>query len=658
MKIEVLARKLQPLMPREVSHWLRVRELAYSGTKELIDKQIVMTAQRVLGAAWNRPLLSMPPRAIANPKGGFHLGSLLYEKEKWPVGISRQELIQNLAIFGRSGAGKTNAAFHLLRQLNEQKVPFVFLDWKRTARHLLPKLKSRVQVFTPGRRLLPFRFNPFVPPPALEPKVYAHLLVDVLSDAYTLGEGARSLIQKALVELYSDGSKWPSVKDVIQEVEKVPGTQRIQLWKTSALRALQSLALADLSAADEAGQKQIVDLLVEGQTIIELDGLNLAARQFLVPILSLWLYHTLLAQDERETLKLVLFIEEAHHVLYRGDARKESVIELLLRQGREMGLAIVVIDQHPSLISSAVLGNTFTSICLNLKNPQDVRKAADLSLVGESDREMFTKLPVGQAVVKLQDRWREPFLVQVPQVPVEKGFITDERLLSFVSRRAGSSSIKPEKQGSRGFHRVLLDDLVLSVDELAFLDDVLTRKLDGVKRRYRRLKWSIHKGHRIKEALVRRGWLASEVVPVGNSRKVLLRISEQAREKLGLSKASVRREGLAHEYWKSVYARRLREQGYRVSVESPRIGGYVDVLGERNGKRIGVEIETGKSNVVENVRNCIRAGFDQVWVVAATHEAWAKIDRRLAAAGLLGIRRLSLLNEARPFRPSVVSSRV
>jgi len=51
---------------------------------------------------------------------------------------------------------------------------------------------------------------------------------------------------------------------------------------------------------------------------------------------------------------------------------------MLLRQCREIGIAIIVVDQHPALISSGCLGNTYTTICLNLKDPSDINKAAAL----------------------------------------------------------------------------------------------------------------------------------------------------------------------------------------------------------------------------------------------------------------------------------------
>ena len=118
----------------------------------------------------------------------------------------------------------------------------------------------------------------------------------------------------------------------------------------------------------------------------------------------------------------MIFIEEAHHVLYkRAQTSHETVLEMLLRQCRELGIGIIVIDQHPHLLSSAALGNTYTTLCLNQKDPSDIAKAAAISLLDSDEKRYFSMLPVGQAIAKLQDRWTKPVLLQFPLVDVAKG---------------------------------------------------------------------------------------------------------------------------------------------------------------------------------------------------------------------------------------------
>ena len=61
-------------------------------------------------------------------------------------------------------------------------------------------------------------------------------------------------------------------------------------------------------------------------------------------------------------------------------------------------------------------------------------------------------------------------------------------------------------------------------------------------------------------------------------------------------------------------------RGYQVLEEMPIGGGKtIDLVAARNGKRIAVEIETGKSDASANVRKCKKAGFTDVAVVAVSN---------------------------------------
>jgi len=631
MNIEKVASKLAPLMPDDVKHWLRVRELADSDTRDLIDKEIRYHAYDRLGDFHNRLLLSLPPRATI--RGSFNLGTIVYDKEQWPCGLRKHELLQNLAIFGRSGAGKTNVAFHILEQLIERKIPFLFLDWKRTARHLLPRIKKRVNIYTPGRSLAPMLFNPFMPPPGLQHRVYVNHLVDVIAEAYTLGDGARSILRKAIVACYQ--TTWPRAKDVLDEVERMELKGRAHGWRMSAVRALETLSFIDPPRQVAHTQRDLVESLLHQNTILELNGLDQGTKKLLVPILCLWLYYVRLGASEREILNLVIFIEEAHHVLYRQEQRaKESVMNMLLRQCREMGMGIVVIDQHPHLISSAALGNTYTTICLNHKDPADINKAAALSLVDEEDKKWFSMLPVGQGIVKLQDRWVKPFVVNFPLVQFKKGLVTDELLSRLLSGSTTLSALK--RRMDKEFvekRRFRIKDIVLEEDAFGFIEDIDEYENDGVDARYKRLGLSADKGNRLKQHLVGSGVIQEQMVTTGRTRKVLLKVAERAARKLGLDK-KVMRGSLAHEYWKGFYAELFRDKGYQIEFESPRRHGRVDVRARKGNESVAIEVETGKSDVVWNVRQDLLAKFTRVLVVATDESALGKVTQQLARARL------------------------
>lgn len=73
---------------------------------------------------------------------------------------------------------------------------------------------------------------------------------------------------------------------------------------------------------------------------------------------------------------------------------------------------------------------------------------------------------------------------------------------------------------------------------------------------------------------------------------------------------------LEHEYYKELVARHYRLNGYEVEKEVPiGEGKEVDLVATKGNESIAIEVETGKSDVEENIRKCKEAGFEKVVVV-------------------------------------------
>ena len=150
------------------------------------------------------------------------------------------------------------------------------------------------------------------------------------------------------------------------------------------------------------------------------------------------------------------------------------------------------------------------------------------------------------------------------------------------------------------------------------------------------------RGNRLKSDLVEAGILDEEQVKVGRTYKVLLRVTHQARTKLGLSK-TLGRGSIGHEYWKNFYATMLKDDGYEVELEAPRNNGRVDVLARQDGEQIAVEIETGKSDPGWNVKQDLLAKCNKVLVVVTDESAMDKVFMQLWNAGLIIPDRVSIV---------------
>ncbi len=676
MNIEKIALWLEPLMPDKIKTWMKARDMSDLATRQLIEKQIISTAYKIFGDPRKAKVLSLPPAKVTSKP--LKLGYVIYDTKKHSFGLNYQQLLQHTAILGRSGAGKTNVVMNLFKQLVDKRMPVLFFDWKKNGRDILPYLKTRqkANVYTVGRSVSPFPFNPFSPPPGIEPSIYLQHLVDVLANAYTLGDGARSLIQKAMVWAYDKYGKVISIDQVIEgidhAVKKVGNKTKSYSWKATALRALEELKLSKLAGGTVKDQVSFTKQLVNGVNIVELDSISQSARKFIVPLLFSWAYQVKFADSSREKLSLVLILEEAHNVLHRSKSTNESLTETLLRQCRELGIGVVLVDQQPSQLPSSALGNIHTSICLNLKDTSDISKAAGLSLLDDTEKHYLSQLEIGTGIVKLQNSWPNPFLVAFDHLKLTKGQVTDDVVVRHMSGNlAGSGQGRPILPNSGRFCGVggripsnNPDDVIISL-----VQDILLHPDDGVKVRYKRLGISVWKGNEIKDELLALGWVSQRIVNDGNTRKTILHLTDKGRQNFGIQKVGlprtngitrhdkkgwidvglvidyasrdkndipqeIRNESLEHYYYKHRYANRLRELGYTVEIEATLGSGVADVFAHKAGQTLIFEIETGRSDFEKNLRHGLLSGFSVV-VLATNEKAMQKIEKALVAKELM-----------------------
>jgi len=73
-----------------------------------------------------------------------------------------------------------------------------------------------------------------------------------------------------------------------------------------------------------------------------------------------------------------------------------------------------------------------------------------------------------------------------------------------------------------------------------------------------------------------------------------------------------------------------RKAGYEVNEEVPIKDGSVDLVASDGKELIAIEIETGKSDAIRNIRKDLQAGFDRVVVGLIDPELKSKIVRLLA----------------------------
>jgi DNA helicase HerA-like ATPase len=134
----------------------------------------------------------------------------------------------------------------------------------------------------------------------------------------------------------------------------------------------------------------------------------------------------------REAFTHALFIEEAHHILSAGKERAagaETIMETCLRQIREFGEAVIILDQEPSKLSHAIRANTATQISLALGTGSDVVSLAGPLGLDVDAAPWLYRLPIGHGIVAVRPRLAVPVLVGFPAVAIRKGFVDDVHLV-------------------------------------------------------------------------------------------------------------------------------------------------------------------------------------------------------------------------------------
>ncbi|MCX7012072.1 MAG: DUF87 domain-containing protein [Candidatus Sumerlaeota bacterium] len=532
-------RRLRPFLGKKADEVYRAYLLEDADGKEQIEVWLEgMLAERFdvdLASNVEEPLPPEPQTA----DGSYRLGTVLYAgKELGPFGLRESEWIQHVGVFGRTGAGKTNLGYLILGELKRHQKPFLVFDWKRNYRDLIAKPEfADIEIYTIGRPIAALSFNPLIPPEGTPPKTWLKKIIEVIAHAYMLGNGVLYLLQQCVdavyekLGVYSNApQRFPTFRDVLDELKNYPGKGREAGRLSSALRALSALCFGDMEAAANWESNRRLDQLLERPVVLELDALAQSDKIFFIQALLLWIHHRRMVEGFREQFKHAILIEEAHHVL-SGERRSliggQSVMEITFREIREFGEALIILDQHPSQISLPALGNTYATICLNLKHSHDVNAIAQCMLMDTKERDILGALPVGQAVVKLQGRVSKPFLIQIPPFDLQKGTTPDAVIAArkrtiFISYRR----TLPQPPVATAVPSLVLPgaDPAAPSLEIQFLDDIAHFPDSGIAKRYERLGLSVRQGQKLKERMAKEGLIldAKEITPTGAKRVVRL----------------------------------------------------------------------------------------------------------------------------------------
>lgn len=635
--------------------------------EERTEIEIVLELMRRQAVSKWSALLDSPQGAEAD--GTIRLGRIRHGKRHlgW-LGVTPTELTQHLGTFGRSGSGKSNLCQGILAQLIKLRVPWIAFDYKRSTRSLAG-LDLPVHVVSLGRDIgATPSFNILVPPPGTPLDTHQRQLLELIVDCWYAGDGVISILARVMEDCYAAAHPhYPTILDVRRHVEESASKGREALWRQSAVRILHQMTTGQLGRLlCRRTDADVLHRLRDHHTVLELDGLATSDANFLTQHILGFVTRCMLAESQREQLRMVCLVEEAHHLLGHREGGKETVLETCLREGREVGLGIILADQSISAISHVALANCFSTVVLNCRQRTDVNAAAGSLLLAEDAKSMLGTLPVGEAIARISARWPAPLHLEIPLLEVPKGKVTDQDvlerfLLGPFSRSTTDSAVSTDSAATRApmarsvaipplppaDHKhtntdshpppqetdsshafTLSDDPLQAEPELGrLLAHIAQHPFHGVAKRFDELGLSRRKGNAIKSSLLGLGYAQAVELPTPEGKTVLLQLTDAGRRWSARHHVSIAavRGSLPHAWWQHEAARQLSESGWQVQTEQ-RIGRVVfDLFGQQRSRTVLVQVETGQSDWHTNVDALSAAAADSravLWLDPATlHKA-------------------------------------
>ncbi|MFH1641686.1 MAG: DUF87 domain-containing protein [Nanoarchaeota archaeon] len=451
LDFQTICKKLRPFLGNKIDELFLEYGLAESQEKkqEIFAIILALYSRYVDESMLDQSvILNMPKNDMS---ADYNLGEISFPNKQPKIfGLRAKDWTRHVCITGMSGSGKTTFALRILSTFIKNKMPFIVFDWKRSFRRLT-QLSKDVVIFTVGKPKASnfFRFNVNKPPVNVAPDEWITILCDLFCECYGASYGVHKLLSEVMQKAFRDfgvysGSDnyptWYQIRDRLEDMSSKPGPRsRESEWLTSALRIAHSLTFGEFGNTinDKSKHNLGVAEMLENQVVFELDSLGTMEKKFFCSFMLLYIYKHKKANSDhaKNEFSCALVVDEAHNIFLKQKTAfiQESVTDTIYREIREYGISLVCLDQHASKLSDTVIGNSSTNIAFQQIHPFDVDTIAKLMFLYD-DKRIFTQLNVGEAVVKLTERYHEPFLLKVKELQFSDMLLTDPELRDYVKK--------------------------------------------------------------------------------------------------------------------------------------------------------------------------------------------------------------------------------
>lgn len=391
-------------------------------------------------AAFAQEVLSRnQPKNKLNLGNVYHLGDI----SKTQISLDLNSLTMHAFITGSTGAGKSNAVYHILSEAKKNNISFLVVE---PAKGEYRKVFSDVKCFGTNPNLgALFQINPFSFPKNIHVLEHIDRLVEIFNVCWAMYAAMPAVLKESIEKAYI-GAGWnlelsinekfpelfPNFDDVITELnETINNSDYSADTKGDYIGAL-STRLKSLTNGINGliftSNEMNLEELFDTSAILDISRVGSMETKSLImglTVLKLQEYRTANAVEMNAPLKHITVLEEAHNLLKKTSTEQSAEssnmqgksVEMLtntIAEIRTYGEGFLIVDQAPDLLDTAVIRNTNTKIVLRLPETND-RKITGFSMaLSEKQILEISKLPTGIDAV-YQNDWQEAILCKLPK---------------------------------------------------------------------------------------------------------------------------------------------------------------------------------------------------------------------------------------------------
>jgi len=589
------------------------------GIREDIESLVGVGLPKLLYS--ERPVLVAPSQEDIG--GSITIGTVMQgDRSVGEFKLDESDLVRHVALYAQTGHGKSTLLYGLISQFIEKQIPFLFFDSKNDGRALLRQHRQLLVI--PWKKLA---WNPLRAPPGMEQSDWWSNFSQICGYSFGWFVASSNYMLEHMARLSE--SKSPTIQGLFSSIANTEETTRRKSEYhdvvENRLRAIVSVFGQNLEVEEGVPIERLLELPV----VMELSGLRPAEANWLVEVMLSWIYFYRLYNGQRgEQLRHVIVVDEAHRIFDRNKEYRETaqemgtpIISMFPAQFRDFGTALLLASQTPSFMMETVHANTLVKIVGNLSSGNDIEAVSNAVGLDEENRECIHKLKRGQWVVRMSDRYTEPFLIETPDYAVDRN-VSDEEVEGRFNSVLGQYLPSQEPASQTQVPKVIAPEL--SKDAWGLLFDINKHPFRQMSTRCKELGLSWRRIGEAKTDLLEKELVKEVDVVLGSYRPVKYLIPT--------SFALSTLEELGHDtrFWSHilhsgggfehrlhiVFIRNLAlGAGYKVQIEKALSNGKrVDLLLHRGEKRIGVEIQL-KGNRIEDKADGIEELDELVLVV-------------------------------------------